>query len=209
MGYELDITFVGAVHRRVDLTWGQTRYQGPDQEGPADDFAINLGLVERMLTAIDAGVVTATEARETLLQLAASTYQRSGCCPDREDSFDVYERVLAQYAAAKAEVERRSVEMTGETHPYKISGNGTVHAFDCRTVPDVELVHPGETISAFVHGEFGRHTGFNYQPFGSIRRITADELAEAIRSRGRQPRRCRTCQPALPVAYTSEAMDVG
>jgi hypothetical protein len=129
---------------------------------------------------------------------------------------DNHAAALVAYRDEMAEYEQRAAVMTGDTHPFVIGSSGTVHEWNCPSAPeDYVPQHPGETVREYVHGGLGGRTRdyYPYEPPGRAYRVTPDELVAWVRERrgpkgGPNYRRCRRCQPAIPVAYTSEAGDV-
>lgn len=208
------VTFAGVTYR-VDVQWGIVRHHEDD---PWSLFTMDVTTVVDVLRAVAEGKGTAAEALTAVEAGLGALIARSGCCPHCESQIDKYAQALARYAADMKADQERAVGMTGETHPFSVTVSGAIHMFDCRHRGDVSIPHPGRTLQEYVHGvpdadwplhEPGQYRG--REPYA--RRMTPEELVPWLRSRlgpkgGELFRRCKVCQPALPVAYMSEACDV-
>ncbi|MFI7607429.1 hypothetical protein ACIBTV_20105 [Micromonospora sp. NPDC049366] len=208
-----DVSLLWAVRPPRDRRIGEPRPRPKDQ---AEGWAIDVPSVLALVEAIERAGGEPGMLREALLDCITQLLPH-GCCPDCESALPSYEKALAAYEEATADLAERQAGMTGDTHPFIVTRSSAVHLWKCPAAPTEELFHPGATLEEFVHGKLvdGRvevRPGYQGEPTNGARRMTGDELAEWIRSvrgpkGGANYRRCGRCQPALPVAYMSQAQD--
>ena len=153
-----------------------------------------------MLELVGRGASTAEQARQTLLKLTQLFSEKSGCCPDCEIAISSYAKAIVHH---KEEVRRFD---DANTYPYLVS-RSTIHSWDCYQLANQLPDRPGPSLQDYGDkqrpGDGGRE----------LARLTPDEAESWINQRtgkrgGRNWRRCKSCQPALPGAWSSESNDV-
>ncbi|WP_088983209.1 hypothetical protein [Micromonospora echinospora] len=201
MGYNVSFAFAGEDFEKVVLEYGGFA----PSEGDGAYWMVELPAMLRMLQAAARTGATATDVRLMLLKMIAGISERSGCCPDCDESIDSYERALREYREA-VEKQQHEASMTPESHPYVVSSSGKIHTCTCQSKPGQRTIeHPGATLQEFTHRSRGHF--YDAGVDSSAKRLTANELAAWL-TRREVVKRCKLCEPALPGAYASEASDV-
>ncbi|MGC4886620.1 hypothetical protein [Micromonospora sp. DT227] len=222
--FGMDIVVNDVPVRDLVLTWDliptvRSRRRGEPLrvESPADGWGVDVPGVLGLIEAIERTGGGIGQLREVLLG-SIDKLVPHGCCPDCEEALPSYKQALAAYAEAAERMVERQASVTPETHPFVVTRSSAIHLWNCPSSPSEDLVHPGDTLAEWTHGKvidgfLVPVRSYDWEPTNEVRRMTGEELADWIRSvRGPQGglnyRRCKRCQPALPVAYTSSAGDV-
>lgn len=215
-----DFTFGGERFDGVTLTWGldrrpqrgRDRHPGwdwsnaswipdPREREQGIGWTVDVPDVVRMLDQVRAGRATVDQLRDTLLALTKELSKKSGCCVECDDAVDSYAEAVAYQERARARFDDST------TYPYLVS-RSAIHTWDCYHFAGRLPDSVGSSVSDYVH---------NILPGGGgerdISRLTADEALAWMNARtgpkgGLRWKRCRTCQPALPGAWSSEFNDV-
>lgn len=171
----MDIELAQTRHEDVALNWGGWSSQRR-RDVPGFGWDVELPVVVRLLEAIERGRASAAEARDELLAAARACVPNSGCCPRCEDRAEGYRRAVAEFEQAS----RRFADPV--RFPFLVN-SGTLHRWNCPTVPGAGPTHPGRTLQQYVH-----EARYTWHP--GQRRLSDAEAARLPRDR-----RCATCRP--------------
>lgn len=170
----------------------------PDRE----DWSVELPAVLWLLDQVQAGVATAQQARDLLVE---ATEPPGGCCWECEFLPGSEEEVWADCARYREQWLAWWNSVTAETHPYAVS-QSSIHDWNCRHVTQPE---PPPVITS-KHQYMLLEREVDPDVTNPYRRLTRDEARAWLapyRNRSRPPR-CKVCAPDLPEAWRDETSDV-
>ena len=200
---------VGVGHRHPQaniMLGGHSQLQGPAHERPEitpdrDDWSVELPVVLWLLDEVSAGNLAPDQMRDLLVE---STAPPGGCCWACEEIEQPEDELLAALAAEREQWIAWWNTVTGDTHPYAVSGS-SIHSWDCRHVD--QLSPPALFTSK--HEYACRDPYESHGPRGHQRLAVAEARAWLAPYRNRKnPPRCKTCAPALPDAWRDSTSDV-